>query len=273
VIRGLSAHLNTLYADVPEAERCTQAAEDGFSCVEMWAPPPVEIRDDVRASVESLGLRVASVNTQQGRKSDDFGLAGEPTEMGWWRADFLATLSFARYVNSGAINVLVGGRRPAATEAAQLNCLLTNLDWAVSQLDRDDDPLLLLEPLNRADRESPLLHRVEDALAVMARLGNPPSLQLLFDAYHLYQEEERLVGALHLASPRIGHVQLADYPGRAEPGTGEIPFALFLAELAQAGYDGWLGLEYFPRSTRSERFAWISEHRELQQPSMRSVQS
>jgi hydroxypyruvate isomerase len=262
VIHGLSAHLNTLYADSPEVERCRRAADDGFRCVEMWAPPPAKVREQLAMTIRSLGLHVASVNTGQGSQPDDFGLASEPAAVGWWRADFLTTLSFARDVNARAINMLVGGRRPTATKAAQLNCLLANLEWAVSQLDRDD-PLLLLEPLNSADRPSPMIHRLEDALAVVAQLGHPPALQLLVDAYHLYQEEETLIGALELAAPRIGHVQLADFPGRAEPGTGEIPFGLFLSELARTGYAGWLGLEYFPRSKGAARFDWIHDHSEL----------
>jgi hydroxypyruvate isomerase len=271
VIRGLSAHLNTLYADIAESERCRHAAEDGFRCVEMWAPPPADVRAEVAASIESFGLLVASVNTRQGRSGDDFGVAGDPAQIDWWRADFRETLSFARYVNARSINVLVGGRRASATREAQLNCLATNLEWALAQLG-SDDASLLLEPLNRADRPAPLLHRVKDALTMMARLGNPASLQLLFDAYHLYQEEDTLIGALHVAASWIGHVQLADYPGRAEPGTGEIPFALFIAELAQLGYDGWLGLEYVPRTAGSARFDWIGEHPELQRPTVRSAQ-
>jgi hydroxypyruvate isomerase len=120
--------------------------------------------------------------------------------------------------------------------------------------------VLLLEPLNAADRRSPLLRNTADVLSVMAELGDPPQLRLLFDVYHLFQEEDDLIKTLHLAAGTIGHVQLADYPGRAEPGTGEIPLADFLAELEQIGYSGWVGLEYFPSGRDGSPFTWLRDY-------------
>ena len=195
----------------------------------------------------------------QGPEPDDFGLAAEPSCIDSWRNHFLAALEFARSVNVEAINVLVGGRRRRRYAAGPATCLLDNLDWALRQLD-SEGPVLLLEPLNAAERRSPLLHNTAGALSVISELGHPPHLRLLFDAYHLFQEEDDLIEALHLAAGTIGHVQLADYPGRAEPGTGEIPVANFLAELERTGYSGWVGLEYFPSGRDGSPFAWLRDY-------------
>jgi hydroxypyruvate isomerase len=253
-IKGFSAHLNSLYAALDEADACRAAARDGFRCVEIWAPPQPDAATSMIESLSRLGLSLASVNTDQGPDPDGFGRVSDPAHVEWWRRDFLVTLGFARHARAESINVLVGGRRRSAKRAAQRRCLIDNLGWALDQL-TERDPILLLEPLNGADRRSPMLQRTEDALAVITEMDDP-RLRLLFDAYHLFQEEDDLIRALHLAGDAIGHVQIADYPGRAEPGTGEIPIGPFLTELAHGGYRGWVGLEYFPSADASP-FAWL----------------
>lgn len=270
MISGLSAHLNTLYADLDDAARCAAAAADGFRCVEMWAPPASDVAGLMVDRIEQLGLSVASINTHAGPEPEDFGLLAEPSCIDSWRNHFLAALEFARSVNAGAINVLVGPRRQSATRRAQRRCLLDNLDWALRQIS-SEGPVLLLEPLNAADRRSPLLHNTAGVLSVISELGHPPNLRLLFDAYHLFQEEDDLIQALHLAAGTIGHVQLADYPGRAEPGTGEIPVANFLAELEQTGYSGWVGLEYFPSRRDGSPFAWLRDYEAFDDRSLPEV--
>jgi hydroxypyruvate isomerase len=220
--------------------------------------------------IGELGLSVASINTLQGPGPDDFGVAAEPSCIDSWRNHFLAALEFARAVNVGAINVLVGGRGKSAARPSRRRCLLDNLDWALGRLD-SKGPVLLLEPLNGADRRSPLLHDTAGVLSVISQLGHPPHLRLLFDAYHLFQEEDDLIQALHLANGSIGHVQIADYPGRAEPGTGEIPVASFLRELARTGYGGWVGLEYFPSGRDGSPFAWLRDYETLDDRSFPEV--
>lgn len=261
VIRGFSANLNTIYADLDELDRGLAAVRDGFRCVETWEPPAPEVCDVFIERLRDLDLAVASVNTPAGPAPDDFGVAGDPSRVAWWRHSFVRTLDFARLAKAGAINVLVGGRRTNATPSAQWNCLVDNVSWALSQLNKDD-PILLLEPLNGVDRQLPLLNNVDDVLRVFEHLGNPPGLRMLFDAYHLFQEEEDLLDALSRASGTIGHVQVADSPGRGEPGSGDLPVLQLLNALAKTGFDGWIGLEYFP-TTRVAAFAWLSDCAEL----------
>lgn len=272
MIKGLSAHLNTLYADLDDVDRCSAAAADGFRCVGMWAPPAPDVAGLMVERIEQLGLSVASINTLEGDEPDDFGLAADPSCIDSWRDDFLAVLEFARSVNAEAVNVLIGGRRPSATLSAQRRCLLDNLDWALKQL-TSEGPVLLLEPLNAVDRRSPLIHNTAGALSVISELCHPPHLRLLFDAYHLFQEEDDLIEALNLSVGSIGHVQLADYPGRAEPGTGDIPVATFLSELERIDYSGWVGLEYFPSGHEGSPFAWLHDFAAFDDRSLPEVAS
>ncbi|MEY2475523.1 MAG: hydroxypyruvate isomerase [Actinomycetota bacterium] len=261
-MKGLSAHVDTLYATLPREQRFAAAARDGFRCVETWAAPPVDEVDRVVAELDRLGLALASVNTHAGPAAADFGLLGDPASTGWWREEFVRTLDFARRAGAGAINVLVGGRRRDVTRPSQLRCVEANLEWALAQASMDG-PVLLVEPLNGADRRSPLVRDVNDALAIISALGSPANVRLLFDAYHLFQEEDDLCAALGAAGDVIGHVQIADHPGRGAPGSGDIPFGPFLAELQMTGYAGWIGLEYVPAPDDRPDFAWIDDFPEL----------
>ncbi|MHA6764269.1 TIM barrel protein [Streptacidiphilus sp. PAMC 29251] len=255
-----SAHLNTLYGTLPVVQRPAQAAADGFRCVELWAPHPDE-RDRLAVEIDRHDLRVACVNTGEGPYADDFGQLGNPAADSWWREDFTATLRFARRIRAGAINVLAGGRIAGSSREHQLGTAQANLAWALSTLGEEGDPHLLLEPLNAADRRSPLLRGVDDARALIERLGRPPSLRLLFDVYHLFQEESDLLAVLRDAEDCIGHIQIADWPGRGRPGTGRIPFPELLAAIEHLGYEGWIGLEHFPHPAEEPAVAPVPNRR------------
>jgi hydroxypyruvate isomerase len=239
----LSASLPALYGGRPFAAACAAAAVDGFSAVELWAPPA---RPEWPGAVQALaarGMSLTSVNAPAGPEPS-FGCAADLTAATAWRAGFLDTLEFARLTGAAAVNVLAGARLAGQTRAAQLGCLQQNLEWALSCL-RDGDPMLLLEPLNAGDRSSPLLARLDDALAVLDRVASD-RLRLLFDAYHVHQEEPDLLLAFERALPYLAHVQVADFPGRAQPGTGTLPWAALMAAIATSGYDGRIGCEFVP---------------------------
>jgi hydroxypyruvate isomerase len=257
----LSASLSALYPDQPLAAACRAARADGFSRVELWAPPA---RADWPEALNALsGLSVTSVNSDAGA-SPSFGTAGDPGRTAAWRAGFAETLEFTRASSAEAINVLAGGRLRDQTRDGQLATLRANLAWALATL-QPNDPVLLLEPLNGADRHSPLLSRVDDAVRILDGVGSP-QIRLLFDAYHVHQEEPDLLATYARVSPYVGHVQVADFPGRGEPGTGELPWEAFLAEVVSSGYRGSIGCEFLP--TRSDA---VSRARAVLQGSLVAV--
>lgn len=237
-----SASTGALYPGLPLDLACARAAEDGFTAVEFWSVAPADV-GPVEDMLRALGLTVTSVNAGTGNGPEAFGLLGIPTAVQEWRRAFVEGLDVARRLRSRAINLLVGGRVAASTRAEQLDCVRRNLDWCLPHLDADD-PVLLVEPLNAADRRSPLVRCVSDAVAVLDSVGRPPQLGILFDAYHLHQEEPDLHEAWDQARPHVRHVQVADHPGRGEPGTGTLPIAPFLAHVVASGYDGWVGCEF-----------------------------
>jgi hydroxypyruvate isomerase len=243
MVLELSASLPALYGGRPFAAACAAAAADGFTWVELWEAPPRHLWPSALNALTAHGLSLTSVNSPAGAPPA-FGTAADPAAAASWRVDVLHALEFARLTGATAVNVLAGARTPGQTRAAQVACLRRNLEWVLDQLN-DGDPLLLLEPLNAADRSSPVLGRLDDAVAVLDQVGSG-RLRLLFDAYHLHQEEPDLLLAFDRASSYIGHVQVADFPGRRQPGTGKLPWESLIAGIAKSGYRGRIGCEFVP---------------------------
>jgi hydroxypyruvate isomerase len=238
----VSAGTGALYPGMSPASACAAAASDGFTAVEFWAVAPSEV-----AAVSAHGLTVTSVNAGTGDGPDAFGLMGVPDASDEWRREVLAGFEMARRLRARAVNLLVGGRIASATRTEQLDCVRRNLDWCLNLLG-EGDPVLLIEPLNGADRRSPLIRTVADVESVLDSVGRPAQAGLLFDAYHLHQEEADLHEAFERARPLVQHIQIADHPGRGEPGTGTLPVSAFLAQVVASGYDGWIGCELVPSS-------------------------
>jgi hydroxypyruvate isomerase len=248
-IRGVSSNLSTMYGDLPFEARIAAAAEDGFACVEFWTAR------DHSAAVKAIrreALGVSVVNVPQGRPQE-LGRLSHPEARPWWRDQFLETIAFAQDIACPAVNLLCGSRLPIDPEE-QTNTMLENLQWALEQ----SDVSLLLEPLNGQDRPGYFLDGVDTVVSARKALGDPPRLLLLFDAYHLHQLHGSVADLFQRTSDFVGHVQVADYPGRGQPGTGTIDIPGFLASVAAAEYAGWIGLEY-EHTSRSNNMDWMNE--------------
>jgi hydroxypyruvate isomerase len=226
-----------MYGSLPFLKRLEAAAADGFAAVEFWVSPAP---DATAKELGNLGLGVSAINVDPGPGPAAAGLLSDPSQIDWWRSEFLKTLDYASRVGCRTINALVGGRDDIA-RSEQFDAMLQNLEWALSKT--SDDVVIVIEPLNRSDRPSYLLHTLRDAEEVRGALGGPAGLRILFDAFHLQQEHDDLASSFLAHLDAIGHVQIADVPGRGVPGTGSIDFAPLWAVLA-GNYDGWLGLEY-----------------------------
>jgi hydroxypyruvate isomerase len=252
-VRGLSANISLMYGSLPFLERLEAAAADGFAAVEFWvSPAPAATAKEV----VTLGLEVSAINVDPGPGLGAAGLLSDPSQIDWWRSEFLKTLDYASRVGCRTINALAGGRDDIA-RSEQFDVILENLEWALSKT--SDDVVIVLEPLNRRDRPSYLLHTLRDAEEVRGALGEPAGLRVLFDAFHLYQEHDDLASSFLAHLDAIGHVQIADVPGRGVPGSGSIDFAPLWAALAD-NYDGWIGLEYH---ADSNPLGWLASEPHL----------
>ncbi|MEU3248195.1 MULTISPECIES: TIM barrel protein [unclassified Streptomyces] len=263
-----NVNLSILFTELPLLERPAAAAAAGFTAVELWwpwidspTPPPAEL-DALKRAIEDAGVRLTGLNFYAGRlPGPDRGalsIPGEESER--FRANIDVAADFARSLGCGALNALYGNRVAGVDPAEQDALALENLVLAARAADRIG-AVLLIETLNRPESPDYPLVSAAAGVAVVDRVNEATGLgnaRFLMDLYHLSMNGEDLPRAISAYAGRTGHVQIADNPGRGAPGTGTLPLDDLLGQLRDAGYQGWVGLEYKPGDRPSaEAFDWL----------------
>jgi hydroxypyruvate isomerase len=253
-----SANLSFLFKDAPFIERFARARAAGFDGVEfMW--PGLDALDAVERAVAETGLEVALFNFDAGDiPAGDRGLLSDPARQDEFRANVPIALDLASRIGCRRLNALVGLRVAGLELEAQLALARENAAWAAEQA-RAQGATVLIEAVNSHENGPYLLDTTAKAMAFLDAIG-AENAKLQYDVYHMQRMEGNLADTLTRLLPRIGHVQVADPPGRNEPGTGEINFRFILDLLDRHGYRGWVGLEYNPSTSRTEdSLGWIRE--------------
>jgi hydroxypyruvate isomerase len=249
-------NLNMLYTEVPFLDRIARAAAAGFSAVEFLFPYDEGVRE-ISTRVRTLGVQVVLFDVPPGdMAAGELGLLSHPDRREAFRRSLDEALRAARYLNCPRINVLAGNRLPGLQIQTQLDCALENLTWA-AQCAADGGVTLLIEPLNPYDRPDYLIHTPQAALEIVRQV-NHPRVRLQYDVYHAQLSEGNLMNTIRAAFLAIDHVQIADVPGRHEPGTGEINYPAVLGHLVTLGYGGYVGLEYVPSHDTDASLSWLS---------------
>lgn len=253
-----SPNLSLLWAALPLPERFERAAAAGFGAVELWWPGPrdAELLPEL---TKHYGLRLAALNFDAGdMAAGDRGLMADPARRDRFRANVPDALRIARACGCTQLNALVGLRQQRYPLELQLECALENVTWAADQAAAMGGSLLI-EAVNSIENGPYLLTATEAAVDFIGRAGRE-NIRLLYDAYHMQRMEGDLTTTMNAHWPLIGHIQIADVPGRGEPGTGEINYRFLLDHLRRRGYDGYVGLEYRPSGgSPEESFGWLEE--------------
>lgn len=254
-----AANLSTLFTDAPLIERFGRAARAGFAAVEVQFPyelPAVAIREQL----DRHGLSMVLHNLPAGDfAAGDRGIACDPARVAEFRAGVPRAIAYAKALGVPRLNCLAG-RMPAGTdEAALRRTFVDNLRYAAAAL-ADAGLVLLVEPINRHDVPGFYVHRTLQAIELLDEAGAANAF-VQYDLYHAQRSEGELAGTLQRCLPRIGHVQIADNPGRHEPGSGEIHWPFLFALLDRIGYAGWVGCEYFPAAGTEAGLGWLDPWR------------
>lgn len=252
----LAANISMLFTEQDFVDRFAAAADAGFRAVEMQYPYAEPAARLARAAEQS-GVAVVLCNAPLGDPArGDRGIACLPGREQDFRASVMRALDYAGAMRCPRIHVLSGIPAPGDTRATALARAAENLAWA-AQAATPFGTEILVEPLNAQDLPGYLLPDVDAVAALLALCGRgDPRPRLLFDAYHCAMAQQDIVEALQRHVPLIAHVQIADAPGRAEPGTGRIDWQRVFEALASAGYDGWIGCEYRPRADTRQGLGW-----------------
>jgi hydroxypyruvate isomerase len=256
-----------LFTELPLLERPAAAKQAGFDAVELWwpfaaaVPSDREVEGFVRA-VEDAGVRLVGLNFFAGdMPGGDRGLVSWPARSAELRDNVEVTVGIGERLGCRAFNALYGNRVQGTDPAAQDELATENLAIAGRAAARIGGTVLV-EPVSGAPRY-PLL-TAADAVGVIDRVERETgvgNLGFLCDLYHLATNGDDLDQVIDTYGKRVAHVQIADAPGRNEPGTGTLDLDRYLGRLADAGYGGWVGLEYKPSGASADSFAWLPRER------------
>jgi hydroxypyruvate isomerase len=251
----LAANLSTLFTELPFAERFAAAAAAGFRHVECQFPYALPAAQ-VAGLLAGHGLSLVLFNAPPGNAAaGDRGLGSLPGREAEFRASIGQALDYARATGCRRLHVMAGLMPAGADPDRHRDTFVANLAWA-ADLAVADGVTLLLEPINtRVDVPGYFLSGTAQAVDLLDRAARP-NLALQFDCYHMQIMQGDLARSIERLLPHIGHIQIADNPGRHEPGTGEIHYAWLLPRLDALGYAGYVGCEYLPLLGTRESLAW-----------------
>lgn len=249
-----AANLTMLFNEVPFLGRFERAAQAGFTAVEFLFPyawTPAEIRQ----RLDAHGLKLVLHNLPAGDwEAGERGIACHPDRVDQFRAGVARAIEYAQVLGVPQLNCLAG-KAPAGVSAEVLRqTFIANLRHAAAEL-KQAGLKLLIEPINTFDIPGFYLSRTDQALAILDEVGADNAF-VQYDIYHAQRMEGELAATVEKHLARIGHIQLADNPGRNEPGTGEINYGFLFAHLDRIGYDGWIGCEYKPAATTEAGLGW-----------------
>ena len=254
-----SANLTMMFNEVEFLDRFESASKAGYKAVEYMFPydwPKNQLVD----ALEANGLGQVLYNLPAGDwAAGERGIACLPGREGEFQEGVGKAIEYAKALKCPALNCLVGLTPQGSTAGTVHDTLISNLKFAAAALEKEGIRLLV-ESLN--DQDIPGFHLVHtrDTLSLLDDVHHS-NLWLQYDIYHMQKMEGNLITTIETHLARIGHIQLADNPGRHEPGTGEINFPNLFRAIDAAGYDGWIGCEYIPARTTEEGLGWFTPYK------------
>ncbi len=257
-----------LFTELPLLERPAAAKAAGFDAIEFWWPwpdrpvPPDGEVDAFVAAVQDAGVQLVGLNFFAGDLlGPDCGVLSVPARSQQFRDNVEVTVDIGRRLGTQAFNALYGNRIDGVSAQLQDDLGRENLVLAARAAD-EIGATILIEPVS-GPKPYPLRTAAQCAGVIEdVRAAGPTNISILLDLFHLASNGDDVAAAIATHAARAGHVQIADAPGRGEPGSGELPLATYLDALAAAGYSKWVALEYKPTAGDTEAsLAWLPRER------------
>jgi hydroxypyruvate isomerase len=251
-----AANLTMLFNEHAFLDRFEAAAKAGFEAVEFLFPyawPAAEIKSRLQAH----GLHLVLHNLPAGDwDAGDRGIACHPDRVDEFRAGVARGIEYATALGVPHLNCLAGKGPVGVDHGTVRRAFVANLRFAAAEF-KKAGLNLLIEPINRFDIPGFYLNTTAHALSILDEVGADNAF-VQYDIYHAQRMEGELANTLQQQLARIGHIQLADNPGRHEPGSGEINYAFLFKHLDRIGYKGWIGCEYKPAGRTEDGLGWIA---------------
>lgn len=255
-----AANLTMLWTELDPYERFAAAARQGFRHVEMLFPHELDA-DRLEQTLREHRLEMVLFDPAPGNWAiGERGLLCLPGREDEFIRSVHDAIALATRLGTRRLNALAGILPGGTSSAAATKVAVANLRRAAPLIEQAG-LTLLVEPINAIDMPGYLAGTVEKA-AELVDAAESSVVRLQLDQYHVAMAGGDAIDAFHRYAPLIAHVQIADVPGRHQPGTGEQPIDAFLDELDRTGYAGYVGLEYRPLGTTEESLTWLAARRQ-----------
>jgi hydroxypyruvate isomerase len=252
-----AANLTMLFNEVPFLDRFEKAAAAGFTGVEYLFPYDFPVEELV-AKLKANNLKQVLHNLPAGNwGAGERGIAILPERVDEFRAGVDKAISYATALGCPQVNILAGIAPAGADRELLHNTFVNNLKFAAPKI-KEAGLKLLIEPINTRDIPGFFLNYTKQAKAIIEEVGSD-NLFIQYDIYHMQIMEGDLARTIEANLSQIAHIQLADNPGRNEPGTGEINYPFLFRHLDAIGYEGWVGCEYKPKGETAAGLGWLKE--------------
>ncbi|WP_018387635.1 2-oxo-tetronate isomerase [Ancylobacter sp. FA202] len=252
-----AANLTMLFNEVPFLDRFEKAAAAGFTGVEYLFPYDFPVEELV-AKLKANNLQQVLHNLPAGNwGGGERGIAILPERVDEFRAGVDKAIEYATALGCPQVNILAGIVPAGADREVLHNTFVNNLKFAAPKI-KEAGLKLLIEPINTRDIPGFFLNYTKQAKAIIEEVGSD-NLFIQYDIYHMQIMEGDLARTIEANLAQIAHIQLADNPGRNEPGTGEINYPFLFRHLDAIGYEGWVGCEYKPKGETGAGLGWLKE--------------
>ncbi len=249
-----AANLTMLFTEHAFLDRFEHAAKAGFEAVEFLFPYAFSAQQ-IKDKLDAHKLQLVLHNLPAGDwDAGERGIACHPDRTAEFREGVAKAIGYAKVLGVPRLNCLAGKTPAGAADAVLRKTLVENLRYAAAEL-KTVGVKLVIEPINTFDMPGFYLHGTSQAVSILDEVASDNAF-VQYDIYHMQRMEGELAATLQKQLARIGHIQLADNPGRNEPGTGEINYPFLFAHLDRIGYDGWIGCEYKPATSTEAGLGW-----------------
>ena len=254
-----AANLSMMFTEVDFLDRFAAASAAGFKGAEFLFPYafPKEV---LAEKLASNGLEQVLFNMPPGNwDAGERGLACLPDRVGEFQEGVETAIEYAKALNCPRVHAMAGLKPEGADEAKLRETYVSNLKFAAAETAKAG-LMLVIEAINFRDMPGFYLNYSAQALDIIGEVG-ASNLKFQYDIYHMQRMEGELANTIKTNVGQIGHMQLADTPGRHEPGTGEINYPFLFAAIDEAGYDGWIGCEYVPAAKTEAGLGWFAPYK------------
>ena len=254
-----SANLSMLFTEVEFPQRFERAANAGFGAVEVQFPYDWDV-ERLAEKLKQNNLKLVLHNLPPGKwDQGERGIATMPDRVAEFQESVSKAIRYAKALRCPCLNCLVGMVPDQTPQEKVRQTLADNLTFAAEALQAEKINLVI-EMLNSRDVPGFYLNNTADALKLIDEI-NHPNLKMQYDVYHMQIMEGDLARTIQENIDKIGHIQIADNPGRHQPGTGEINFTNLFKFIEASGYKGWIGCEYLPEGRTEDTLQFLSQYK------------